>query len=90
MLNSLSPPGRFSLLQKWSKDTNKLNLFLGVILWSIGEHNNLSVDPYSETGSFLFLTISILTARNVCISLASVSLSHLSQEGGDFLVWIIF
>jgi hypothetical protein len=65
-----------------------LNLFLGEISRSIGEH--MSVDQYSETGSFLFLTTSILFARNVYISLISVCLHHLSQEGGDFLVWTIF
>jgi len=86
----MSPSGCFSLLQKWSIDINKLKLFVGVISWNIGEHNNLSVDQYSETGNFLFLTISILIARNIYISLTSVSLHHLSQEGGDFLVWTIF
>ena len=60
----MSPSGCFSSLQKWSIDINKLILFVGVISWNIGEHN-LSVDQYSETGSFLFLTISTLIARNV-------------------------
>jgi hypothetical protein len=86
MLNNLSPSGCFSFLQTWSIGTNKLHLFLGVMSWNVGEHNNLSVDQYSETGIFLFLTISILSARNVYISLTSVCLHHLSQEGGDFLV----
>lgn len=78
MLNNLSPSGCFPLLQRCSIDI-KLNLFLGVISWKIGEHNNLSVDQCTETGSCLFLTISIVTARNVYISLTSVSLHHLTS-----------
>ena len=50
----MSTSGCFSILQKWSIDINKLKLFVGVISWNIGEHNNLSVDQYSETEFFCF------------------------------------
>jgi hypothetical protein len=35
ILNNLSPSGCFSLLQKWSIDINKSNLFLDIISWKL-------------------------------------------------------